>query len=75
MMGRDEKSVDPHQPEIEERWERACVESPGLLTLNPLPLKGITLALLKQWSGGMAEPFKSASPSRALRRVLDPCQN
>ena len=25
-------------------------ESPGLLTLNSLPLKGITLALLKQWA-------------------------
>ena len=27
-----------------------ATESPGLVTLNSLPLKGITLALLKQWA-------------------------
>ena len=32
-----------------------CVKSPGLLTLNSLPLKGITLALLKQWTNLQSE--------------------
>ena len=28
MMGRDEKSVDPHQPEIEELWEHDVSKVP-----------------------------------------------
>ena len=28
MMGRDEKSVDPHQPEIEELWKRDVSKVP-----------------------------------------------
>ena len=28
MMGRDEKSVDPHQPEIDELWERDVSKVP-----------------------------------------------
>ena len=30
MMGRDEKSVDPHQPEIEKLWERDVSKVPVL---------------------------------------------